>query len=198
MTVQDVTKLVAMNKANYGYLYAKLSDSEIKDLIANWAAQLRDVPSEIGVKAFILAQRTSGDRPVSIGGMFGAIDQLRPQIDTAMLWHTMLRAAYRAANNYAGYNYTARTPDGRTPGAAFRQENKALWDSLPAEIREWAGDISTLIDLGRRDTGELQQFDRPRFEREIKETSARKRTADMLSGGYWKELQGGTYAAIGD
>lgn len=179
MTVQEVSKLIVINRTSYPHLYKGHTDADLQALVANWAAQLKDIPAELGLQAFLLAQRKAGSWPVSIGQMFEALEEITAQSrpNTGTLWHACLKAAHAAYENYGCYNFTARLPDGRTQGQAARDRNEALWSSLPLEIRDWAGGISTLIDMDRRSTADLEQYVRPGFERAV----AQARHADVMA-----------------
>lgn len=165
MTFNDTKKLMDLNFAMYKGSERELSKEQAATQLTVWATVLKDVPFSAGQKAMLKAFSVCRF-PVTLADLMSQLHTMQAETDVSgpECWAATIKAGRQAANNAAGYSYTAKTADGRTQGQIMRDRNKELFESLHPAARQWLGSLPELVNLGRMDS-EALKYQRREFEK---------------------------------
>lgn len=185
MSMEEVAKLIALNKSNYPQAYREISSLELKAMVKSWQLSLEPYPAEIILRAYQRALEKC-QFPVSLADIFSALKSLRQaeQESPEQLWQQALRAARQAKERSYYLQFTNNTASKKYPGKSqayeARRELLEILDSLPPLVKSWFGSSVRLVDMGGMDPEKLEQVIWPSFRRYIQQEREREEALDPL------------------
>ena len=153
MNIEETTQLYTQNLIAYNMRNAPENDQTSNYQISIWAATLAPVPAP-AAQAALMRAFTVCRFPVTLADLCNQLRAMQTEADppAAMLWDQISTAAHRANENKGLYSYTGRGADGRPIAETARENNRAIFEELPAPARLWVGTLQALIDLDKEDS----------------------------------------------
>lgn len=172
---KKISELIIAIKTLYPYYSKNSNDAENAVLIGTWDMLLKDY-TDAEVDAALAQCLRTCKMPPTPADVIERIQSAHKayQPTAAELWGVYLDALHDAADLVGCFGYTMRLADGRTQGQKARDDFQALFDKLPAQIREYLGTPSQLMrDAQLWANGEITQYDRNKFEKNLPIMTAR-------------------------
>lgn len=172
MSLEEVAKLIALNKSNYPQAYREISSLELKAMVKSWHLSLEPYPAELILRAYQRALE-SCRFPVSLADIFSVLKSQRraEQESPEQLWQQALRAARRAKEKSYYLQFTNNSSSKKYPGKSqayeARQEILDTLASLPPPVKAWFGGGTRLVEIGGMEPEKLEQIIWPSFRRYI-------------------------------
>ena len=172
---KKISELIIAIKTIYPYYSKNSNDAENAVLIGTWDMLLKDYTDAEISTALAQCLRTCKMPPTPAD----VIERIQAahkayQPTAGELWGVYLDALHDAADLVGCFGYTIRLADGRTQGQKARDDFQALFENLPAPIREYLGTPSQLMrDAQLWTNGEITQYDRNKFEKNLPIMTAR-------------------------
>lgn len=194
MTKENVAELITMNYALYKLGSKPLTDAEQKAMLDVWYWHFKDHDSTVVKTAFLKANAVC-KFPIQPADIFEQLQQMATENmePAAKMWDDFLKIARKISNNATCYGYTFRLPSGKTQGQDAREKNAELFESLPKEVQEWCGGISTATEIGNMPDSDAQRFERPRF---LKDVDAQRQTTknilELKTAPQFRQIAGAT------
>lgn len=95
-------------------------------------------------------------------------------------WAKLASTLYDVEDLQYDFRYTAVCEDGKTQGEKAREKCHALWDKLPADVKEYVGSYGELLKMARLTDDELK-FERARFLKMFPQIQEQMQQAKALS-----------------
>lgn len=167
MNKQDIIKMLTVIES----LYGGKSTSELKQYIQLqadiWLEILGEYEKDLVWKAFYEACKVEKYKvvPASIIEQINKIKTAFGKSDQ-QLWAEFKKALKKAGDCVYDFKFTAVEGNGKTQGENAQEELQRLYESLPAELQRYCGNISGLKDLSQLDDESLE-FEKARFLKHI-------------------------------
>lgn len=173
ITAKNINDYITMIRINFENAYNTQNDAERQLLIKSWYAILKNYPKEVVDTAVIAAIKHAKFAP-RIGDIVEQIEQIQEAFQKTKeeLWNELDGILREVSNNTYAYRFNAIAPNGKTQGENARLRNKAIFENLTPELKEYCqsvGELSRIADL----TDDQLAFEKGRFMKVIPTIRAR-------------------------
>lgn len=185
MNDSEVRKLIALNIANYPQSFANLDQRKTDLLVATWLKELQDFPAETIFAAFGRALRKCRF-PVTLADIFAEMQDVKQAIspDVESCWRELCKVADKCAEASSRFDYTGASLlyKGMTQGQEARYICRYRLTHMMPENMAFVGNVGRLIEIGKMDSAQREQFFFPRYRDFIKRYRANEKalSADGL------------------
>ncbi len=160
----DVVKYIGLINLEFNQ---NLSQRKIEDKTELWFASLNAFEKELVDKAFQNVMQTS-EYPPRLATICNEIKRLTAAVGKSdeELWQELKAVLYPVYHNATAYRFTMREANGKTQGENAIEANKAIYEGLSPELKNYLRTLSELITIANMTSDELQ-FEKIRFMKRI-------------------------------
>lgn len=162
----EVLKLIGMNKINFPNCYKDLSEKQYDDLINLWYYNLKDFPMLLINDCFIQCLRTT-KFPIVLADIFEKLKIIENAIEKTddELWNIFVHGVWEIGQ--IKHRFHQRNGD------LYMKQAENIFNNLPIEVRQFAGDLGQFAIYANMLDEELIQFIKPNFMKRIMALRAR-------------------------
>ncbi|GEM_PF-2534775 len=184
MTNKGVKALIALNKSNYENWLKSSSQAEIGALAKTWFTLFKNYTDEEVFAAFYRAL-TYCEFAVKPANIFAELRKAKTinKPSAEEMWRQLNNAADYCFEMSYRFSFTAQSASNPelTQGQQARINCEDKFKALPKQCQRYIGSVGRLIDLGRFDEQEREQYQFPRFRRFVEMDNEREETLDNLA-----------------
>ena len=188
ITLQDINKYITTIRIEYPNAFPIQAKNETERaelyrmLCVSWFKQLEQYPKEVCDIAVMNALGNARDgRHPRVGDVKYQIERIQEacQKSDNELWAELQSVLWEVADNASRYKYNALDKNGLTQGENARNRNKAIFESLSPELKEYCQNLGGLTDIALYDMDKLG-FERGRFIKAIPQIRERAKVRATL------------------
>ncbi len=186
MTIDEIDYLIALNRTNFDNWNKNITDEQLEVLTQTWHKLFQGYPCEEVLSAYMRAL-TYCEFAIKPANIFLELRKLRTvnQPSAEEMWRQLNNAADYCFEMSYRFSFTAQSASNPelTQGQQARINCEDKFKALPKQCQRYIGSVGRLIDLGRFEEQEREQYQFPRFRRFIEMDNEREETLDNMAIG---------------